>query len=273
MKVRRINDKTISCIITPEDLREHGLRLDDLFERKKEAVDFIRSSVAEAARSENFNLEGALTTMRVSVLPDHSLSLLITREDSNEGAMEEVRRIARGIFESIAAQKAQEEGNSGNESADRDPSENLMKALLADAAADTDSGEADEKESESEEGGREDIQDAYMFSFYSVRDAMDCCRLFADAGPLESSLYYLQEDETYFLILRRLEGTPSGFARRVLSANEFGELVTSNEQYISFVTEHGMCIARGHAVEMFMDVMPGAAIPRIRSRRTARNGD
>ena len=36
MKIRRINDNTISCIISPEDLKEHGIRIDDFFERKKE---------------------------------------------------------------------------------------------------------------------------------------------------------------------------------------------------------------------------------------------
>ena len=255
MKVRRINDNTISCIITPEDLRERGFRLDDFFERKKEAVEFIRSVVAEAARSENFKLEGELTTMRISILPDHSLSLLITREDSREGAMREVRSIARSIFESIAAKKALEAENQEGESAGQDASDSLMKSLLADMSA---AAASDKTE---EEGGDNPLQanppDTFMFSFYSVRDAMDCCRVFADAGPLESSLYYLREDDTYFLILRRTDKTPAGFTRNVLSANEFGELVTSQEQYISFVTEHGECIAKGRAVEMFLDVMGG----------------
>ena len=109
MKIRRINENTISCIITPEDLRENGFRIDDFFDRKKEAVDFIRQAVVKAARSENFKLEGELTTMRISILPDHSLSLLITREDSREGALQEVRRIAKSIFESMAEKAAQEQ--------------------------------------------------------------------------------------------------------------------------------------------------------------------
>ena len=33
MKIRRINENTISCIITPEDLRENGFRIDDFFDR------------------------------------------------------------------------------------------------------------------------------------------------------------------------------------------------------------------------------------------------
>ena len=258
MKFRRINDNTLSCIISPEDLRANGFKIDDFFERKKEAVDFIRSTVAQAAIAENFDLEGELTTMRVSVLPDHSLSLLITRETSREGASREMRKIAESIFASIASKMKEKE-----EASEEDPSDSLMKALLSDVSGARQAEGNTPKEHRNDSGK----PGAFMFSFYSVRDAMDCCRLFSNAGQLASSFYYLAEDETYFLILRRAENTPAGFEKWVLSGNEFGELVTSNEQYISFVKEHGVCIAAEHAVEMFMDVMPGIKVPKVRRHR------
>ena len=130
MTIKRINDNTISCTISPEDLRANGIELDDLFDRKKEAVDFIRQTVAQVAISENFDLRGDLTTMRISVLPDRSLNLLITREDTKEGAAREVRRIARSIFDSIASRAAENAGGQDNEQ-EGSASESLMKSLLA----------------------------------------------------------------------------------------------------------------------------------------------
>ena len=263
MTIKRINDNTISCTISPEDLRANGIELDDLFDRKKEAVDFIRQTVAQVAISENFDLRGDLTTMRISVLPDRSLNLLITREDTKEGAAREVRRIARSIFDSIASRAAENAGGQDNEQ-EGSASESLMKSLLAGIS---------ESSEEKSEDGQEKKQlpmagDTFMFSFFSVRDAMDCCRVFADAGPVESSLYYLREDDTYFLIVHRTEDTPAGFEKCVLSANEFGELVTSEEQYIAFVTEHGDCVAKDHAIEMFMNVIPGIGENVIDGKKT-----
>ena len=251
MKIRRINDNTISCIISPEDLKEHGIRIDDFFERKKEAVDFIRATVAKAILSENFDLEGEMTTMRISVLPDHSLSLLISREDPSQKGLGEARKYIRDLLESIS-EKAKEraEKKSGFEN---DP----IAGLLSDSS---DSSDSSEKENDKA------CEKSFMFSFFSVREAMECCRVFENMEPFDSSFYYLSEDDVYFLILRRTEQTPEGFERRVLSANEFGELVTSNEQYISFVTEHGICIAKGNAMELFMNVMPGYMIPRLRRK-------
>ena len=263
MTIKRVNDNTISCTISPEDLRANGIELDDLFDRKKEAVDFIRQTVAQVAISENFDLRGDLTTMRISVLPDRSLNLLITREDTKEGAAREVRRTARSIFDSIASRAAENAGDQDNEQ-EGSASESLMKSLLAGIS---------ESSEEKSEDGQEKKQlpmagDTFMFSFFSVRDAMDCCRVFADAGPVESSLYYLREDDTYFLIVHRTEDTPAGFEKCVLSANEFGELVTSEEQYIAFVTEHGDCVAKDHAIEMFMNVIPGIGENVIDGKKT-----
>ncbi len=78
MTFRRINDTTINCIISPEDLRSRGIKIDDLLERKEEAMNYLRETIVEAARREHFNLESQYSSMRISILPDHSISLTLT---------------------------------------------------------------------------------------------------------------------------------------------------------------------------------------------------
>lgn len=80
MKFRKINESTINCIITQDDLKKHGIDLDDLFDRKKNAVEFIKAIIAKAARSVNFNMKNEYTSMRLSVLPDQSVSLTISQD-------------------------------------------------------------------------------------------------------------------------------------------------------------------------------------------------
>ena len=70
MKFRKINDTTINCIITQDDLKKHGIDLDDLFDRRKNAVEFIRRIILKAASSVNLNIKNDYTSMRISVLPD-----------------------------------------------------------------------------------------------------------------------------------------------------------------------------------------------------------
>ena len=49
MKFRKINESTINCIITQDDLKKHGIDLDDLFDRKKNAVEFIKAIIAKGS--------------------------------------------------------------------------------------------------------------------------------------------------------------------------------------------------------------------------------
>ena len=103
MKIRRINDTTINCIITQEDLRQKGIELGDLFDRKKEAVDFIRETVAEAVRETDFQGQSEFTCMRLSVLPDKSVSLTISQDPSESkrisSTVEEVTGTKRYLYE------------------------------------------------------------------------------------------------------------------------------------------------------------------------------
>ena len=50
MLFKRINPKTINCIISAQDLDAHGIRLDDLFQKREEAINSLKEIVVEAAR-------------------------------------------------------------------------------------------------------------------------------------------------------------------------------------------------------------------------------
>ena len=67
MKIRKINDTTINCIITQDDLKKHGIDLDDLFDRRKNAVEFIRRIILKAASSVNLNIKNDYTSMRIKI--------------------------------------------------------------------------------------------------------------------------------------------------------------------------------------------------------------
>lgn len=80
MRFRRINQKTINCIITREDMTRNGIVPGDLFEHKKEAMDFIKKVIRKAARAENVEISGEYGSMKITVLPDESVSLTFSAE-------------------------------------------------------------------------------------------------------------------------------------------------------------------------------------------------
>ncbi|MBQ3392278.1 MAG: adaptor protein MecA [Lachnospiraceae bacterium] len=102
MKIQRVNDTTINCIITQQDLRESGLGLHDLFDRKKEAMDFIKGVIVEAARSQNFDLQGEYTSMHVKILADQSVSLTLSHDPAEA---QSIKDICEAVQEGLKAQE------------------------------------------------------------------------------------------------------------------------------------------------------------------------
>ena len=76
MEFKRINKDTVTCIITEDDMFEQGIKLEDLFEKKKEAMDFLHEVMKKAEEEVDYKPTGAFMPMQITVLPDHSTGLL-----------------------------------------------------------------------------------------------------------------------------------------------------------------------------------------------------
>ena len=94
MKIRKINDTTVNCIITQEDMKKHGIHIDDFFDRKKNAVEFIRGIILKAVNSAELNIKSSYTAMKISVLPDKSVSLTISQDPIESGRIRETKEEA-----------------------------------------------------------------------------------------------------------------------------------------------------------------------------------
>ena len=106
MRFKRINSKTISCYITQDDMKEVGIRIDDIFERRKKAVDFIRGIISKASEAESLKLDGDYTSMRITVLPDKSLCLTLSSDANDTPEAQVLQQNAQNVyiyrFESMA---------------------------------------------------------------------------------------------------------------------------------------------------------------------------
>ncbi|SFB67168.1 adaptor protein MecA [Butyrivibrio sp. YAB3001] len=82
MEFKRINKDTVTCIITEDDMDEQGLKLEDLFEKKKEAMEFLHEVMKKAEEEVDYKPTGSFMPMQITVLPDHSISLTLSENAS-----------------------------------------------------------------------------------------------------------------------------------------------------------------------------------------------
>ena len=219
MKFRKINDTTINCIITQDDLKKHGIDLDDLFDRKKNAVEFIKRIILKAASSVNMNMKNDYTSMRISVLPDQSVSLTISQDPVESSKIKEHKDLASGSLSGSSKDR--------EKAADRA----AQKAVWDTSKSGT-----------------------YVFRFYSIMDTLSSCRILRTCRGLESSLYFVRESGFYYLVISRDVDAEEDYDSTVLRINEFADMVSCSDTTLAYIREHSDCILRKRAVQQISEL-------------------
>lgn len=219
MKFRKINDTTINCIITQDDLKKHGIDLDDLFDRKKNAVEFIKRIILKAASSVNMNMKNDYTSMRISVLPDQSVSLTISQDPAASALIKEQKDLASG-------------SRPGSGKANEKAAERAAQKAGVDIAK---SG-------------------TYVFRFYSIMDTLSSCRILSTCRGLTSSLYFVRESGFYYLVISRDVDAEEDYDSTVLRINEFADMVSCSDTTLAYIREHSDCILRKRAVQQISEL-------------------
>lgn len=235
MEIRKINDTTIRCIITQQELREQEIDLDDLIEHKPRAMQYLHSIMDEAAQKENVHVDGPFTSMQIRVLKDNSICLTLTA-----GLQPDLLSALREIAAHLGAMAQEEKEEQEENPSGRTEGGPLLSLPSSDASA----GDA---AASSEEEGAEDGGTVYAFICDTLGDVISGCRRIPDLEQQDTSLYYLEEDRAYYLMVLPGGGEP-GYERALLSMNEFGDFYELTAAEAAFVTEHGKCILKEKAV-------------------------
>ncbi len=277
MKFRRIDENTINCVISQEDLASHGLQIEDLFEKKKEAMEFLHVVVDEASREVDFHPQGAITSMQIAVLPDQSISLTLSEDTTNaferlltnlkdklgitfpDNFIEELRHLSdderverlrdyaarlQGAAEHVMENPALLQKNA---SAEKGQNAQREGAKHSDA----------DKRRESVKNGHERPATECAVAFDSMRAAIDFSHQWTHRQSVPSSLYYMEKEHCYYLVLEK-ESDDSEDAKKydaaALQAGEFGMVYAVRPEFQAYLKEHGECLWKEKAIEKLAEI-------------------
>ncbi len=86
MRFTRLDDNSIRCVISGEEMDEHGIRIDDLMDDRDKAESFLRYVLEEADEELGFKTESDSVNVQVSILPSGDIAMMIT--DDTQSAIE-----------------------------------------------------------------------------------------------------------------------------------------------------------------------------------------
>ncbi len=290
MEFKRINKDTVTCIITEDDMDEQGIKLEDLFEKKKEAMDFLHDVMKKAEEEVDYKPTGAFMPMQITVLPDHSISLTLS-ENASASFGEILKNLTEKAGLKIPKDVLEDIGDAANDERINRLNEylkslkqltNSVKNIMEESglAENTDKvsinvnetpASAQDKAARISSGAKKDPQTIaaekkairdqnrlkfheYVFRFEDLHTVIEFCSKAPKDTCISSSLYKNSKDGRFYLDLKRETEDPKVFAALFTMAYEFAHFQATNKNVIAYMKENYELLVADNAISSLSSV-------------------
>ncbi len=266
MKITRINDHEIRCILSEEELVSFGINLDDILEKSERTRDFFRQIMNLAAKELGIDQsEGIhLASAQITVLKNNSLSIVFHSSDLTDaltritgGDVQKLVKLKQDISEAIEQGAGSEltyeikkELLDMMEAQLTQEGNNSPEALseLRELRAQLDEQARAEGIKTEEERAKED-KECFVVRFPSVDAAIDfCARFTLPEERITSSFFRGEKENTYYLFVMRGKMSEELFRKMKIMSGEYGEMMADHLSRRTFIVDHSEMILSGDAI-------------------------
>lgn len=245
MKIERVDEKTVKCFISNEELEEYDLSYKDFMMRSDKAREIVEEIMAQAVEEVDYKPPQYAFDLQIMMMPDKGMVLTFTErspEDVKNGMdlmhyLREMRRILKerlgldaptiaGLLAQAVVMAAAGGDTAGQNAAGQDAAN--VEAPVHNTQA---------------EASRPQFA---IFSFENMRQLCDYARALPRNLRVGSRLYRIKG--VYYLYLERGSASYERYSRASIQALEFGELYAATGDKLVYLEEHGECLINEKAV-------------------------
>jgi len=224
MKIERVDDKTVKCFLSNEELEEYQIDYKDFVLRNEKAKQVVHDIIAQAEEQVGYKPPKFAFDMQIMVLPDQGL--LLTFSESDPVNLPNVHQLMEYLKEmKQALDKTREDLGIKEESGEKDHSKEKQKA----------------QNTPQEKPGKA------IFAFESLHQVMDYAAVLPENLRIKSSLYEM--NGVYYLFLEKGSAAYERYSRSCIQALEFGRLYGVDEAVLLPMCERGGCLIAERAVQ------------------------
>ncbi len=221
MKYKKINEATVQCIISEDDMTEYGLTLSDIFERSEKGEEFLRDIIERAHDEVGYQINNGNIAMQITPLKDKGL--VVTFTDEGPAAFKEMLQHLKEVLQDVSAELSHQ----------------------------------DEMARQTQPANREYEENYRIFVFATMHQTMQYVATIPSTYSVKSHLY--KEGVGYYLVLEKNRLSYKTFNKISAPAIEFGNLVAASKERLLFLQEHGECLIGERAVSKLRRIyMAGA---------------
>lgn len=243
MTFKRINQDTICCILTEDDMMEYGVELEDFITNREKVQDVLHHIVERAVEELDLHIQkGGMLSLQIMPLPDHSISIVFS-EKGQMNMLDLIQQLKKtlGNIEDIRKLQQTPELSTLPEGADRTD----VKGNL---------GEKSDRAQKKSKGGKQDKKvqreesKLRIYSFASIGDAAKFCSYVPAKTKVVSQFYKDEKKKMYYLVFTKSKLSKKEFAKVCSKAAEFGKYVSDDPLRAAYLEEHMEHIVEEKAV-------------------------
>ena len=211
MKIERIDDKTVKCFLSNEELEEYDIDYKDFVTRSDKAKEVVQEIIEQAEEEVGYKP------------PKYAFDLQIMNGAQLLQALQEMKR----VFEEKKAEIGATLGKQAKEETENNAGKNKKAKGKAEEAA---------------------KPQFAIFAFRNIGRVIEYAAVLPANLRINSTLYRM-EDGTCYVYVQKGGASYERYSRACIQAMEFAALYAADEQKIRYLEEHGECLIREKALK------------------------
>lgn len=220
MKIERIDDNTVKCFLSNEELDAYEITYKDFVVRSDKAREVVEEIIEQAEEEVGYQPPKYAFDLQIMMLPEKGMILTFSEKDPGDNKADE------SLMECLKE----------------------MKQLLQEKKRmSVQQGSFTEEELAQQSAVSSKEPDFAVFVFNNLRDVCEYAAVLPANLRVKSSLYRMEDD--YFLFMEKGRAAYEKYSRACIHALEFGALYTADVKRLDYLLEHAACLAEGQALK------------------------
>ena len=247
MRIERVDESTVKCYLSIEELKEYEIDYKDFLTRSEKAKEVVHEIIAQAKEEVGYRMPKFAFDMQIMMMPEQGVVLTLSEKDPVDlndkqqalNYLNELKKMFQRAKEQLGVEESELEENAESSESESGNFVPGTREEDEDSAAQNQPNASKAKEF----AGTEYV----IFRFENLRDVM----AYADVIPanlrVTSALYTMNGG--YYLEICKGCAAYARFSRACAQAMEFAKLYVADAGKALYLKEHGTCLIEEGALK------------------------
>lgn len=213
MRIERVDDKTVKCFLSNEELKQYNINYKDFVMRNEKAKEVVQEIIEQAEEEVGYTPPKFAFDLQIVMIPEEGLLLIFSeKEPDGEQLIECLKEMRKMIQQAKGGTSA--------------PTQDAPAAVQQKQVKQPDFA---------------------VFAFSSLRNVMNYAASLPVNLRVESELYEM--NGIYYLLMRKSHASYQRYSRACIQAMEFAGLYAAEEHHAQQLKEHGTCLIAEKAIK------------------------